>query len=399
LISSLSAIDSVPRIGRAQTTNNVLCCDIKKYSGQESRREPTICFAKFNPGVSSNGVQIHTFELKPGLSESEFIYEIIVQEQMMHYIPYLNTKMFKNIVKLIIQKTNLKEIHKENLEQFPELAILEIRNTDLTTIDKDLFELNPKLTTVILTGNQITSIPFETILRITTFETDTAVANDLQILKKIDRYDESKLQIVDKNAQINALQTEMEKTTQTLSSCQNSLKTSQTKINELTLNPRIQSQDETKPAENDKIPVSSSFTENHLLPTGIISSLIILNLVTFGAIFWLIHKLNSKKKEESHASQPSAPTQNHFEFEYDPSYDQLPDVRGLNHNETNYDAVWEAKASYVRRMGGNDDDGAGEKCLRINSFKVYEFTIYIFKNNYSSLCRYRCFKEKVKILN
>jgi hypothetical protein len=372
----MSAVDSVPQIVSAQTSKNSLCCDIKNYTGAKSRREPTYCIAKFNPRVTSNGVQIYTFELKPGLAESEFINEIIVKEQVMHYIPYLNTKMFKNIVKFIIQKTNLKEIHKEDFQQFPELAILEIRNTDLTTVDKDLFELNEKLTNVILTGNKITSIPFEAILRIMTFETDVKIIkNDLNIIKTIEKCEESKLKKVDKNAKINALQTEMEKTTQTLSSCQNSLKTSQTKVNELSLNSRIQSQDETKPAKNDEKPASSSFTENHLLPTGIISSLIILNLVTFGAIFWLIHKLNSKKKEESHASQPSAPTQNDFDFEYDPSYDQLPDVRGLNHNETNYDAVWEAKASYVRRMGGNDDDGAGEKCLRINSFKVYELTI------------------------
>jgi Leucine-rich repeat (LRR) protein len=212
LITSVSAVDSVPEIGPAQTTNNVLGCDIKKYNGQESRREPTLCIAKFNPGVSSNSVQIHTFELKPGLAESEFIYEIIVKEQVMHYIPYLNTNLFKNIVKFIIQKTNLKEIHKEDFQQFPELAILEIRNTDLTTIDKDLFELNPKLKNVILTGNKITSIPFEAILRIMTFETDVKIIkNDLNIIKTIEKCEESKLQNIEKDAKIIKLQTEIEK--------------------------------------------------------------------------------------------------------------------------------------------------------------------------------------------
>jgi hypothetical protein len=204
----VSAIYSVPEIGPAQTTNNVLGCDIKKYSGPKSGREPTLCFAKFNPGVTSNGVQIHTFELKPGLAEKEFIYEIVVKNQVMHYMPYLNTTIFKEIVKLVILETNLKEIHKENLEQFPELAILEIRNTDLTTIDKDLFELNEKLTNVTLKENKIKSIPYEAILKIRFLETDTSIANYLEILRKIE---ENKLQNIEKDAKIIKLQTEIEK--------------------------------------------------------------------------------------------------------------------------------------------------------------------------------------------
>ncbi|KAG5667477.1 hypothetical protein PVAND_015457 [Polypedilum vanderplanki] len=361
-----------------------LTCELKDYSNPSEKK---MCFAKFDQNITTKSCVISNLKYIPKKENHYKIWEIIVENQNMHFFPNFKDSgdYFEDVVKLKIDNTQLKQIFKEDLTQFSSLTHLEINDNDLTEFPKDLFENNKMLSNIRLIGNKIKNIELENFYGNLTIKNDESYVDDLkqqkialenqvknlkkektEQLKKFENCENTKIQkFKSLNTKLDGLQNDKNNLTKMFQICEVSKTEMQKENKNLTVQTEnlkdqiekfklsensLKENNENLIIENEGLEKQIVTRTNEIKPSDWIESnslptLCIIGFLIFLNIFLILLYLCTKyKKNDSQIKEKSSEIQFPVDEQLysDPNYDELP---SFNHNrqQPTYESIWETK--------------------------------------------------------